>query len=92
MIRAGLIRTRLTQPELGADCYATSAYKWSGPHVGAVVADPALLDTLAPDKRRRPRRGIRTVAIPDSAISTHIEQTWLAGQQRAADRWKGLSL
>jgi cysteine desulfurase family protein (TIGR01976 family) len=36
--------------ELGADCYATSAYKWSGPHVGAVVADPALLDTLAPDK------------------------------------------
>ena len=36
--------------ELGADCYATSAYKWSGPHVGAVVADPALLDTLVPDK------------------------------------------
>ena len=28
---------------LGADFYATSAYKWSGPHVGAVVADPALL-------------------------------------------------
>ena len=23
---------------LGADFYATSAYKWSGPHVGAVVA------------------------------------------------------
>jgi cysteine desulfurase family protein (TIGR01976 family) len=36
--------------ELGADLYATSAYKWSGPHVGAVVADPALLETLAPDK------------------------------------------
>jgi selenocysteine lyase/cysteine desulfurase len=36
--------------ELGADFYATSAYKWSGPHVGAVVADPALLDSLAPDK------------------------------------------
>jgi cysteine desulfurase family protein (TIGR01976 family) len=35
---------------LGADFYATSAYKWSGPHVGAVVADPALLDTLRPDK------------------------------------------
>jgi cysteine desulfurase family protein (TIGR01976 family) len=35
---------------LGADCYATSAYKWSGPHVGAVVADPGLLDTLEPDK------------------------------------------
>ncbi len=35
---------------LGADFYATSAYKWSGPHVGAVVADPGLLDSLAPDK------------------------------------------
>jgi cysteine desulfurase family protein (TIGR01976 family) len=35
---------------LGADFYATSAYKWSGPHVGAVIADPALLDTLHPDK------------------------------------------
>jgi cysteine desulfurase family protein (TIGR01976 family) len=36
--------------ELGADFYATSAYKWSGPHVGAVVAEPALLASLAPDK------------------------------------------
>ncbi|HEX6676074.1 MAG TPA: cysteine desulfurase-like protein [Actinomycetes bacterium] len=35
---------------LGADFYATSAYKWSGPHVGAVVADPALLEGLRPDK------------------------------------------
>jgi cysteine desulfurase family protein (TIGR01976 family) len=35
---------------LGADFYATSAYKWSGPHVGAVVADPALLTELRPPK------------------------------------------
>jgi cysteine desulfurase family protein (TIGR01976 family) len=35
---------------LGADFYATSAYKWSGPHIGAVVADPALLEPLRPDK------------------------------------------
>jgi cysteine desulfurase family protein (TIGR01976 family) len=35
---------------LGADFYATSAYKWSGPHVGTVVADPALLESLHPDK------------------------------------------
>ena len=34
----------------GADFYATSAYKWSGPHIGAVIADPALLETLHPDK------------------------------------------
>jgi len=35
---------------LGADFYATSAYKWSGPHVGAVVAAPELLEALRPDK------------------------------------------
>ena len=35
---------------LGADFYATSAYKWSGPHLAGVVADPALLATLHPDK------------------------------------------
>ncbi len=35
---------------LGADFYATSAYKWSGPHIGAVVADPGLLASLRPDK------------------------------------------
>ncbi|HEX2323244.1 MAG TPA: cysteine desulfurase-like protein [Streptosporangiaceae bacterium] len=36
--------------ELGADFYVTSAYKWSGPHIGALIANPALLDTLHPDK------------------------------------------
>ena len=35
---------------LGADFYATSAYKWCGPHIGAIIADPALLETLRPDK------------------------------------------
>jgi cysteine desulfurase family protein (TIGR01976 family) len=35
---------------LGADFYATSAYKWCGPHVAAVVASPALLEELEPDK------------------------------------------
>jgi len=35
---------------LGADFYATSAYKWSGPHIGAVIADPGLLEPLRPDK------------------------------------------
>ena len=35
---------------LGADFYAFSTYKLFGPHAGAVVADPALLDTLTPAK------------------------------------------
>jgi cysteine desulfurase family protein (TIGR01976 family) len=35
---------------LGADFYTTSAYKWSGPHVAALVAAPSLLESLHPDK------------------------------------------
>jgi cysteine desulfurase family protein (TIGR01976 family) len=35
---------------LGADFYSCSAYKWYGPHIGITVADPALLETLLPDK------------------------------------------
>lgn len=35
---------------LGADVWLTSAYKWSGPHVGAMVADPAFWEPLRPDK------------------------------------------
>jgi len=35
---------------LGADFYATSAYKWAGPHVAAVIAAPELLETIWPDK------------------------------------------
>src|SRR5262249_32730036 len=30
---------------LGADFYVTSAYKWSGPHLAACVADPAIWET-----------------------------------------------
>ena len=43
---------------LGADFYATSAYKWSGPHIGAVVADPGVLGTLHPDKLRPAPDGV----------------------------------
>jgi len=35
---------------LGADFYSTSAYKWSGPHLAALAADPGLLETVWPDK------------------------------------------
>jgi cysteine desulfurase family protein (TIGR01976 family) len=35
---------------IGADFYAFSTYKLFGPHAGAVVADPALLESLAPPK------------------------------------------
>jgi cysteine desulfurase family protein (TIGR01976 family) len=35
---------------LGADLMATSAYKWSGPHLAAVAGSPDLLERLHPDK------------------------------------------
>jgi len=41
---------RLDMALLGADLIALSAYKWCGPHAGAVVASPALLESLRPDK------------------------------------------
>ena len=36
--------------ELGADFFVCSPYKFFGPHLGAAVADPAVLETLHPDK------------------------------------------
>ncbi|HYY09600.1 MAG TPA: cysteine desulfurase-like protein [Kineosporiaceae bacterium] len=35
---------------LGADFWTTSAYKWSGPHLAALVAAPELLEGLHADK------------------------------------------
>jgi cysteine desulfurase family protein (TIGR01976 family) len=35
---------------LGADFFACSPYKFLGPHCGVLAADPALLETLRPDK------------------------------------------
>jgi hypothetical protein len=35
---------------LAADFYVTSAYKWSGPHISACVADPARWAGMWPDK------------------------------------------
>ena len=36
--------------EMGADFYTTSSYKWCGPHIGALIGDLALLETIHPDK------------------------------------------
>jgi cysteine desulfurase family protein (TIGR01976 family) len=35
---------------LGCDFYVTSAYKWSGPHLATCIADPALWESLRPEK------------------------------------------
>ena len=36
--------------QLGADFYACSSYKFLGPHLGIVVASPALWESMHPDK------------------------------------------
>lgn len=36
--------------ELGADFYVCSPYKFLGPHCAVLAADPALLETVTPDK------------------------------------------
>jgi cysteine desulfurase family protein (TIGR01976 family) len=70
---------------LGADFYATSAYKWSGPHIGTVIADPALLAELHPDK---------LVPAPDSGPGRFERGTLpfadLAGVVAAVDHIAGL--
>ena len=35
---------------MSADFYMTSAYKWQGPHIAALAADPKLLQSLTPRK------------------------------------------
>ena len=36
--------------ELGADFYVCSPYKFLGPHLGVLAAEPSLLETIHPDK------------------------------------------
>jgi cysteine desulfurase family protein (TIGR01976 family) len=77
--------------ELGADLYATSAYKWYGPHIGCTVGDPALLETLQPDKLMPSSN-----AVPDrfehgtSSFASYAGVTaaveWIAAQGTGATR------
>jgi cysteine desulfurase family protein (TIGR01976 family) len=70
---------------LGADFYATSAYKWSGPHIGAVIAPPALLEPLRPDKLD-PSPG----TVPDRFEWGTASFADLAGTAAAVDHLAGL--
>ena len=42
--------TAIDRAALGADVVTCSPYKFFGPHLGVLAADPALLETLRPDK------------------------------------------
>src|SRR5215471_18337784 len=70
---------------LGADFYATSAYKWCGPHIGAVIADPALLEPLRQDKLAP-----APSTVPDRFEWGTLPFADLAGAAAAVDHLAGL--
>jgi cysteine desulfurase family protein (TIGR01976 family) len=65
---------------LGADLYACSPYKFLGPHLGCVVADPGLLGTLHPDKLLP-----STDAVPERFELGTLPYELLAGTTAAVD-------
>ncbi|WP_250038110.1 cysteine desulfurase-like protein [Paractinoplanes maris] len=71
---------------LGADFYVTSAYKWSGPHYAAVVADPAVWEPLHPVKLIPSPAGA-----PDRFEYGTLSFELLAGITAAVDFLAGLS-
>ena len=65
---------------LGADLYACSPYKFLGPHLGCLVAAPALLETLHPDKLLP-----STDAVPERFELGTLPYELLAGTTAAVD-------
>ncbi len=65
---------------LGADVYACSPYKFLGPHLGCLVAAPALLETLHPDKLLP-----STDAVPERFELGTLPYELLAGTTAAID-------
>jgi cysteine desulfurase family protein (TIGR01976 family) len=71
--------------ELGADFYVCSPYKFFGPHCGFLAADPALLETLRPDKLLP-----STDVIPERFELGTLPYELLAGTTAAIDFIAGL--
>jgi len=71
---------------LGADFYACSPYKFFGPHLGLVAADPDLLKTLEPDKLLP-----STDEVPERFELGTLPYELLAGTTAAVDFIAGLA-
>lgn len=71
---------------LGADLLVCSPYKFFGPHLGALAADPALLRTLHPDKLLP-----STEAVPERFELGTLPYELLAGVTAAVDFVAGLA-
>lgn len=78
-----------TAPDLaamGADLLVCSPYKFFGPHCAALVADPALLETLRPDKLLP-----STDVVPERFELGTLPYEMLAGVTAAIDLVAGLA-
>jgi cysteine desulfurase family protein (TIGR01976 family) len=71
---------------LGADFFVCSPYKFLGPHCGCLVAAPALLETLHPDKLLP-----STDAVPERFELGTLPYELLAGTTAAIDFLAGLA-
>jgi cysteine desulfurase family protein (TIGR01976 family) len=71
---------------LAADFYVTSAYKWSGPHIAAVVADPLTWEPLGPAKLIP-----SPDTVPDRFEFGTMSFELLAGVTAAVDHLAGLA-
>ncbi len=72
--------------ELGADVLVCSPYKFFGPHLGALVADPALLEQWHPDKLLP-----SSDAVPERFELGTLPYELLAGVSAAVDFIAGLA-
>jgi cysteine desulfurase family protein (TIGR01976 family) len=70
----------VTVPDLGADFYACSPYKFFGPHCGVVAAAPELLESLRPDKLEP-----SSDAVPERFELGTLPYELLAGTTAAVD-------
>lgn len=71
---------------IGADFYACSPYKFFGPHLGVLVADPQLLERLHPDKLLP-----ATDAVPERFEAGTLPYELLAGVTATVDFIAGLA-
>ena len=73
--------------ELGADLYATSAYKWSGPHLAAVAGEPEVMARILP-----PKLASSSEAVPDRFEYGTSPFAQHAGLAAAVDHLAGLAV
>jgi cysteine desulfurase family protein (TIGR01976 family) len=76
---------RIDRAALGADVVVCSPYKFCGPHLGVLAADPGLLEELEPDKLLP-----STDAVPERFELGTLPYELLAGTTAAVDYLAGL--